>query len=73
MGRGGYGRGRVYLRGEEAGQGGPPERQEAQGRLARAWSAGVEAACAADPALSGGSQPGPGQAPAKMNAVPEAA
>ena len=67
-----YALGLVYLLDEEAGQGVPTDRRHAQELLSRACSAGVEQACAADQALSEGSQPGPAQAPANMNVVPEA-
>lgn len=67
-----YALGLVYLLDEEAAQGVPTDRHHAQVLLSRACSAGVDQACAADQALSEGSQPGPAQAPANMNAVPEA-
>lgn len=66
-----YALGLVYLLDEEAGQGVPMDRQHAQELFTRACSAGVEQACAANQAVSEGSQPGPMQAPADMNAPPE--
>lgn len=66
-----YALGLVYLLDEEAGQGVPIDRQHAQELFTRACSAGVQQACAAQLAVSEGSQPGPTQAPADMNTPPE--